>query len=1046
MIEEKFRKAIKKLWIKRSAFEILRQLLKSFVCFSSGVLFFSIIDYLFPLVFELRKLILILVILSSGTYFLSVIFLHFKKGFKKFLREISEKILFSWELMQAKEKLTNYGISSDLINAEIEQSFNFLGNVKGTHFARINFKMIIFSVILALFLFVNKGATQRILFPEKNNFEDFVKLKMRSFAISGESWKVVMYSQRIKPVIFIKEKGSSWQKKSPIKDDGKFVFKIEQVLRPFSLRFKWKDLSSRIFKIDVFERPRVIKQEIFLTFPKYLGIKDTKTTFGGISAFPETVVKVVLTSNEELSSGFIEVETKSKKGKIPLKISGKNAVGSFKVFEKGFWKAQLVSKRGIASTNPVCWPIEIVEDLPPEIAIFSPAEDLIIGPSFRKLEIEWWAEDDFGIKKVLFLYKKNFEKKHCIEVFSGNQRQIRKEFDFKIPQNLKHASVIEYWFEAQDTSGKRESCEHFVLKYEDWLVSHRKAMEKEKKLKDEIFSVYSEQLELNSKREQIRSQDVEKRQSEISRKLKKLSELADALVSEMKKDPLYDAYFLAEYEGIRRGIENTMKKSFAAQEFLKQGKMKEGFSLQNEILDELERLSLLSEDVFKRSSMQNLSNVSEEAENLAQNLEDLLKEGIEKEKLGELMKLTRKIEDMLSEIEKTIKEMPRDLPEEFVNQDSLKKIDFNQTKNSLKSLRNALLKGDIDRALSQAKELLSKLSQMKRVLKDAMENVPSGGLPEGGIKQERNLLDEIITQQRKLLQQTRDILSTKFDEISQIKKKKFLELKKISSQIKKSLTDFYRKRHKKFGSDAGKLSSFLYDLYRNSHEADRLLSRKAINFEKKFEEINKKLKSIYNMSLSSETLGKFSEVSDKMDEFFEVFTETQTIKFSEEEKKQLQDFAFSQDEISKKTDDLTKKVYEFYRNSAQFPQRIISNLKEAKREMQKSKEAFANFLPQNSVPSQEKAIYLLEEIGKNFSQLSFVSGGASKPGKVPSCFSAQRSISGGGIGFNVQDFEIPVKKSLSFDRILRELQDIRKGPLPKNYRKIIEDYYDELSK
>jgi len=1026
MIEEKFRKAIKKLWIKRSAFEILRQLLKSFVCFSSGVLFFSIIDYLFPLVFELRKLILILITLFSVFYFLYTIFLHFKKGFREFLKEISPKTLLSWQLMQEKGKLANYGISPDLIDAEIEKSFNALKSFKGKSFIRVKFKLAISSVILALFLFANKSATQRILFPEKNKFEDFVKLKMKDFAISGESWKVVMYSQRIKPVIFIKEKGSSWQKKIPAEVDGKFVFKIEQVLKPFSLRFKWRDLSSRIFKVDVFERPRVLKQEIFLKFPKYLGIKDVKTAFGGISVFPETGVKVALTSNEELSSGFIEVETETKKEKIPLEVSGKKAVGEFKVFERGFWKAHLVSKRGISSTSPVCWPIEIVEDLPPKIAIFSPAEDLIIGSSFRKLEIEWWAEDDFGIRNVFFLYKKNFEKKHTVKVFSANQRQVKKKFEFKIPQNLKHGDVIEYWFEAEDTSGKRGSSEHFILKYEDWLVSHRKTMERERKLKEEIFSVYSEQLELNSKREQIKSEDIEKRQGEISKKLKNLSEVADALVSEMKKDPLYDAYFLAEYEGIKRGLENTLRKSSSSQEFLKQGKRKEGFSLQDEILNELERLSLLSEDVFKRSSMQNLSNVSEEAEDLAKNLEDLLKEGAGKEKFGELMKLAKKIEDMLSEIEKTIKEMPKDLPEEFVNQDSLKKVDFNQTKNSLESLREALLAGDIDRAIKQAKSLLSKLNQMKSALEDAMAKVPSGGLPEGSSEQEKNLLEEIITQQRSLLEKTQDILSRKNDEISQIKKKKFLKLKEISGRIKNTLTDFYRRRRENFGSDAGKLTPLLYDLYRKSYQAHQFLSRKAINFEEKFDELNEKLKSAYNMSLSSETLGKFSEVSDKMDEFFEVFTETQTIKFSEEEKKQLQDFAFSQDEISKKTDDLTKKVYEFYRNSAQFPQGVIQKLKDARGEMQKSKEALADFLPQNSIPSQEKAIYLLEDIGKDFSQLSFVSGGASKPEKLPSYFPAQRSISGGGIGFQVQDFKIPVKEGHSFDKILKQLESIRK--------------------
>ena len=147
--------------------------------------------------------------------------------------------------------------------------------------------------------------------------------------------------------------------------------------------------------------------------------------------------------------------------------------------------------------------------------------------------------------------------------------------------------------------------------------------------------------------------------------------------------------------------------------------------------------------------------------------------------------------------------MPKNLPDEFVNASSVKKIDFDKMGNTADALKQALADGNIDEAIKIAEQLAKQIAGMLKNMDDAAQTV--SGNSNDALQSETTEaiveLDKIIKRQQDLLNETMALAQKYKDKILELQKdliKELYEKQKIavsdfSSANSQSTGDFKEK-------------------------------------------------------------------------------------------------------------------------------------------------------------------------------------------------------------------------------------------------------------
>jgi len=1042
-----FMRRLRGVYIVKVIFDLSVGILKALSILAALAAVFLLADLVSPMDFSVRKIILVSAVLFALWKGGHSVFFALREGIKGACRKIGRQVLTAYEFCLYRNKLVSIGISRELIDEEIKEGFNRLKKFQAGKLLRIDAKPVLILACSLAVLILNGTSAGRVVFPRAENIADFMKVEMKKFAVKREKWDVSVYPETgVIPRIFIRFSGGAWTERNLEKKDGHFRFEIEECLKPFGVRFKWKDLKTGVYKVEILDRPEVASQRLVLSFPEYLKLEKQETTYGGISAFAGTKVEVEIISNEKLKSGEIILSDGGALKKKKLGVSGKKASGSFRVEENGSWSVGLVSEEDIESTAPVHWPIEIVEDKKPLVDIVSPQTDLVVSDRFREVPLRWRASDDFGLTGVFLFFRKNAGTQKKIELYSGYSKEERGKYSWKISEILNPGDFLEFWVEASDRSGGRGESGHLSVELKDFLLSRREGLEKERAIKEEIFRQYMKQAKLNSGRKEITGEELIKKQSEIGDELAKLSDLNSALISEMRRDPLYNSFYVSEYEGIRGALDNMTRKSQSAVDSFRENNLKPGFDRQDEILQDLERLSHLSEELFKRSTMDNLSNLSAESTDLAEKMDDFLHDTRAAEKMDELLQVAKRIEDIMKELAATIKDMPKNLPEEFVNSDSIKSLDFNDAASALNDIRKALSSGNIQDAIDKAKSLLKSLQRMQEFMRSAAGDVSSMS---SGFEKKDETLGEIIDEEEKIYSNTKAVISARDERAKKDARKRYGILKQKASEIRSVAQNLWRNRSKEFKGDLNRISAMLRDFYKKTQIGMDRFVKGNFDFETSLRNAGKQLEEMKKVSVSSVTVARIEDVEKQFGNFFEIYNGTGASGISGDESDFLLEVSTRQVRVAGKTDEFAKKLYAYSRRSAQFPREIISDIKSARRQMEKSREFLQTFDPDRATQAQERALYFLKKSAEQMSSCEYVlqaqPGSSSIPMAMP-CMQSKRGGAGGSFGFNEQSFEIPKSERSFFDELMEELNKAKKIPKPEKYKELLEEYYDQLSK
>ncbi|MEX0728716.1 MAG: hypothetical protein WD065_20755, partial [Planctomycetaceae bacterium] len=235
------------------------------------------------------------------------------------------------------------------------------------------------------------------------------------------------------------------------------------ILQNFTYSISAGDAVSPEFNVTVKQPPSATVDSVRFKYPRYMGL-DQKTQSGGhIDAWEGTSVLIQASANKPVASAvllFIDDENSAAKAEeismdiadgAKLSLEWTLSIRSDGTSPK-FYRIQCRDDEGNTDPAPTLYSLNIRPDLPPEVTLHDPTQDLEL-PANAAVPLAVTAQDpDFMLRYVILRVEKEGEPIFEEPLLDGQLQQDFHGFhDFKLkPLNLQPGEIISFWIEAHD--------------------------------------------------------------------------------------------------------------------------------------------------------------------------------------------------------------------------------------------------------------------------------------------------------------------------------------------------------------------------------------------------------------------------------------------------------------------------------------------------------------------------------------------------------------------------------------------------------------------
>jgi len=331
---------------------------------------------------------------------------------------------------------------------------------------------------------------------------------------------------------------------------------------------------------------------------------------------------------------------------------------------------------------------------------------------------------------------------------------------------LRAGDTVRYHLSAKDNnavSGPSESqSAAFLLRVASYEEEHERMERELAEAQKELLGLLAEEtlLRENLNAAPVDWEGLDRSQAALRHRTAAQAKRFDALVQKIRTDPLMDEAAAIEYEGVARNLTELERDAMARAEEAVRSRQKESAApAMDEIVSELERLSLLAEDAQQARRMRDVlarqDDMTRAAENLLDELSSRPAGAFSDEEMKRWAETMAEIARLTREISEQIQKMPKELPEDFVNQPGVKNLRFDEVQSAAEELRRALSAGSSAGALAAAKQLLDRLKEIQKNLEDSARQSPGssswyGDELMGDIGKRQKELQGLIERQEKI--------------------------------------------------------------------------------------------------------------------------------------------------------------------------------------------------------------------------------------------------------------------------------------------------------
>ncbi|HLD29093.1 MAG TPA: DUF4175 family protein [bacterium] len=935
-----------------------------------------------------------------------------------------------------KARLAGLGASVQLMEMHSGRIAGELGKVRFFRAADGISRGMIFRVLLSLLLLlVSPGMfkTSRLTNPFSTVFLDQL-IDVRFSAdrlLKGSNLEVEVRRKEkgIVPGILTHIEGK-WRREK-MREIGEDVYwhKLENLKEDVSVRFFYRDQYSQVYAVRVFDPPLIREIRLTHIYPSYTGKSPEALPYpgGDIEALEGTLVKIKAFTNQPVKEACL-ITSYGKK--IPLRIYQNRAEGELLLDREGEYWVELLSNSGFSNEDPVRWNISVLKDAYPSVRIVSPGMDLKIDKK-EKLEIVYEAEDDFGVSGIKFHFRKKDGEEAVRELTNPPQDRVFGSTSWDM-ERFSPGTELSYWISVRDNDSlkgyKEGKSETYVLEIVGFRERHRTLQEKEENVREEIFSLLEGQLALKEEydkyllaRDTGSLEGLAERQEILRRESRKVHELLEDIRREMRKDPYGSIWLMNEYGGLADFFQHLNSQLYdPLSKVWKEKSWDIGEKMEGKIVESLEQASLLSDEIVKHSHLEDLINDADEALKKGQSLKEVLDgKELTPEQETDLRRLIGEIQDLFASIQDTLNNMAGELPEDFINQESVKNLDVKKAGESLSKLGEALRKGDWKSLMEEAESLLESLKRISRTVEEARKEVPSP--VQGEWVEKFDLHDDelqaVIRKEEELKKKTElwekrrwDMLDKKQKELLPLFKSRIQELRKKSGPYRETA------RH---------LEKAETELDQNqSHNFLELLKEAEKNVPQKEERLKNELRQL------------MAEIEKTRQDTF----------FSDKEKPEIAALGTEQSKIRDQLGELRNTLFMLQRKTAMLSPVLVDSMEKALQSMEGAESSLAAADTQSGLLKEEEALYWLRQGEEQLSRMKEALSGMMKSGLEKSGGFIQMRRGSGMTGMRDGPVRMPAPEDYRSDPLMKSLIQSGKQKVPEEYRDVILEYYRRLER
>lgn len=872
-----------------------------------------------------------------------------------------------------------------------------------------------------------------------------------------------------KPDLFIENERSGWTK-TALEESGKgaYSYSIARLVEKVSYRISWNEIETGEFLLSPDPPPQLGNYEITYTYPSYTGLPPA-TVKGNpnISAPAGSSAQIKAVCSKEVRSAELYA---SWKARYPAAVSrGNRITASMKLRQSGTYKFIVEDASGITDDDPPEYAVMVTPDKPPAVELASPDGDLFASLKDEiPLIIE--ASDDYGLSRIelVFRVNQNPYSRAAIELPPPRTYSRTLEYRWRLSEtNAKPGDKLTYYVEAWDNDTvngpKSTATGPQSIETTDYEIEHKKIEKDLESFRKDLLKILADQMSAKTHLKNVSLQFTPtgyallgEGQLKVSSGFKPPVSSLTGLIKRMEADPFTDYSTFSEFKGMLSHLEYLERKPAPdALKAVENRDWNEAAKNQNEIIAVLEKLTLLSEDIWQYQKMRDMFDNGASLEKTASDLLDKLRNG--KPQPDELRKKLAEINDLLDKIYKQLSSMPQELPEDFVNSPAVKELDIGKSKSLAERLSEAIEKGDFETAKKLAEELSAQLNEMLTTMQKAGEEVGFSGSSSQKLEQElveqKAALDKLIRKQEEILQKTEKLDDKRRQEL-------FRKQEGLLSQLAEKQRALIKAKEDVKSSTAAKLPFF----EAMTQQADKQMRLVLAEFEQKrvyhsqkyLDNIIKEMeseKTVLNgnaqllgtelaAQLSAKTLEVQAGEKEILDRLKQRIADNM---FSQNDRDRMDGLSGEQDELSRSTKEFRKSLEEFSRKSSAVPPDAFENLDGASSDMKAASGKLGEKDTPGAMDSGRSALDklqsgmgALQEAGE---QMSGQSGNSGKPvaGSI-------QMRSGGKSGARTAPVKLPgIEEYKPPKEFRQDILDALREKYPKEFEKIIKEYYKRLT-
>ena len=851
--------------------------------------------------------------------------------------------------------------------------------------------------------------------------------------------------------------------------EGRFATTLQGVQNSLQYRVAAGSFASPWYQLEAVDAPEVGNLKFTIYSPQYTGL-PTKTVEGGnIDGIKGSNVTLHAESNKELAKAKIVLD---RNREVPLKIQGKELQGSLVLLQSETY--QILAEDSLGFQNsPITYELRALTDNFPSVELKRPTEDLEVNGD-ETLVLEYSAKDDFGIQDVFLVTKVRGDEQKVRIRKDGNEKLLsREEYQWDVSQlELKEGDEVAYYIEVSDNdtiSGpKVGSSRALKLRLKDLKAEHKQVAERIHDLSNQMIDLLADHLERDPSMNPDASPDAQTAKSDLGEKAQRMIDRIDKIMEKTEIDRLSDFSTWSDLRALKRNLEFT--KDDLLKQLAKAASEQDRTRINDEIASELERMSLLAEDMSKRLKAQEVAN---SAENLMKTQERLL------DSLGKLQSgdkdLDAVLEELsrmarqLSELQQAMAQMASNLPQEFMNSDAVQDLDFNQMRSGLEEIRKKLQEGDIEGARQLARELFNQMASMVAALRNAHQSSMSStmGRMQGEMMRSASELQRIVREQQALLQGTEQSHKESQDSRETVLKKKLDAFQAKAQQDLLGLAQLFPEQEG--GSERGPGEGILDENTMNNLAKAMAARLRKKEFDKLGEIIaltRAELKK--NHSKEQEQKVTAAETAlQGIEQELGALLEAPKVPLTPEQKQAIADLSQRQGLLQEQTQGLHDKFTPLFQLFPSLDPKILKDIQEAAGSMGEAKDYLGAMQAKEAIPPEQTALEKLLQSSQQMQNSMQQLAQRGQLGRMPVTFLFRRGrflpsgrlvplpgmpkfpefdAQGGITGLDKERFELPGKEDYRVPRKFREeiLESLKQG-VPDQFKDQIENYFKDLS-